>query len=220
MNLVEVVVAHWKRPANIPIILEALRRQTVLVTCTITTTPESDSVDLSGWDRVFTMPNMGAWNRIAIAGAYDNDYTLLLDDDVLPSGIMVETFVETAHLMNNRFACLGFTGRRFAFDQIHRLGPVNHVEWCQWITQAYFLNTQDLHWTLRELHRAGLKIKLPSCHSDAVMCYGITRNTGQPCYVLPEPDGMDWSSLSQEHAVSKNEGYEASLVDTIKRLNS
>ena len=220
MNRVEVVVAHWKRPANIQPILDALRSQTIPVTCTVTDTYESDTPKPIGWDRHFLMPNMGAWNRIAIAGAYDHEFTLLLDDDVLPCPSMCESFLNMADGIGKRFACLGYTGRRYQFNAIHRIEKVVSPEWCNWITQCYFLNTADIHWTLRELHRAGLKIKLPSCHFDAVMGYGITRNTGQPCYVIPEPDGMDWANLSQEHAVSKNDGYEGSLLDTIRRLNS
>lgn len=218
---VEVVVANWKRPANIPRVLEALRAQTVPVTCTLTdASPEAHpAVIHDAWDRVFTMPNMGAWNRIAICGAYGHEYTLFVDDDVIPAPNMVERFLSCADALGDRFACLGFRGRRYKWGtiEIHDFPQMN--ECMEWIAQIYFLKTRDIYWTLHELHRCGLKVKLPSNHFDAIMCYGITRHTGQPCYVIPQPDGMSYD-LPENDAVSKNEGYEASLIQTIERLKA
>lgn len=223
MNKVEVVAAHFKRPANMPKILAALREQTVPVTCTLTDAGdgETDPGDVCDrWDRVFAMAPMGAWERLAIAGAYSHEYTLFLDDDVLPSPTFVETLLKAAEALNGRFSVLGFHGRRYAFDAIQFIDLPATTEFVQWLARVYFFKTIDLHWALAERLRCGFEITAKASNFDAIMCYGITRHTGQPCYAVPPPAGMEWNCLDENDALSKVEGYEAALIDCIKRLNA
>lgn len=219
MNRVEVVLSHWRRPGNIPAILEALRSQTIPVTCTLVDVHEQSSYAIKPklkFDRVFRLPNLGAWTRIAICGVYEHEYTLLLDDDVVPSPLMVETLLEAADTLRGRFSCLGFHGRNVGeqIDFIQR----HYIEKVHWIVQAYFVNTGYMPFAISQLHQAKLSIRLPTNHSDTILCFGIRKYTGFPCYVVGAPQGMIWEAGDQSDAVSKTDGYEESLQDTLRAL--
>lgn len=219
MKEVEVVVCHWRRPHNIPLILHALRNQSISVTCTLIDahTEHECAVDQSIWDRVFVVPNMGAWNRFALAGAYDHKYTLLLDDDVLPSYRMVE-WLKTAAESVPGFSVIGFLGRNLHDDNVEFIDNPPEPVVVGWLARVYFIKTRDIGFAITSRMLAGIPIKLPTNHSDVVSCYGIWNAIGEPCYAVPEPAGMSWGLLSQNDAVCTTEGYEASLVECIKMM--
>lgn len=219
MNKVEVVVSHFRRPSNIPKILAALRAQTVPVTCTLTDASDSISaIDTTCWDRVFRMEPMGAWERLAIAGAYAHEFTLFLDDDVLPSPNFAESFLMASEALQGRFSVLGCHGRRYEFDRIWFIDLPETSEFVHWLARVYFFRTEHLIWALDERRRCGFEITAKASNFDAIMCYGISRRIGQPCYATPSPAGTDWDSLDQNDALSKAEGYEELLTNCIKRI--
>ena len=76
--LIEVVVDHWRRPANVTRLLRAFRVQTVpcrltLVNCS----PTGEFLEEWGElvDRVLVLPNQGSSTRFAPAGAFDCEFT-------------------------------------------------------------------------------------------------------------------------------------------------
>lgn len=221
MSTVEVVVSHWKRPQNIPLILEALRKQDyhIPVTCTITVPYGSHDIDHVSWDRVFMMEPMGAWERLSIAGAYACDYTMFLDDDIMPGAGFVSQFIKVAQSFHNRFSVLGCHGRFFRFNRIEFLDLPSTPEYCHWLARCYFFKTVDLMYAIQERLRRGFIIDGRPSNMDPIMCYAISRSTGNPCYVIPSPEGTDWN-LPDNDALSKEQCYESNLMECLKRLEA
>lgn len=232
---VEVVLTNWRRPANIPRVRDSIRAQTERVRLTLIDASErGNECDASRFDRVFRMPNCGSWNRMVIAGGYDCEYTLFIDDDVLAGPTMVEEFLRFADAVENKFAVLGFKGRRWTVARDAQQGDrdgrdpreVEIVDQPQeptavgWLARVYFLQTKDIHHGVGERHRIGNRLRLPSVHIDAVLCLGITRATQQPCYVLPSVPGMEWDALPANDAVWRQTQYSDSLRRTLEKLTA
>lgn len=214
---VEVVVCNWRRPKNIPKILALLHAQTVPVKLTLIDASEN-GIDGRGFDRVFRVPNMGSWNRFAIAGSYDCDYTLFIDDDVLPSRDCAAHLMDQAIKLQNEFAVLGFRGRKYADGKIEVMDEEDEtVRSAQWLARVYFIKTERIIHVLTE--RLRCRLELPMSHDDAIMGFGITRHTGLPCYVLPSPAGMKWDDLPDNDAVWKTANYIDSLAECLHKLS-
>lgn len=220
---VEVVITNWRRPGNIPLVRDSIRNQTERVWITLIDASETpgNACVTDGFDRVFKMPNLGSWNRMVMAGGYDCEYTLFIDDDVLAGPTMVETFLKFADQVQNNFGVIGFKGRDYVDGNLVIVDdPKQGAQVCAWLARLYFIKTRDLHFGLGERHRIGSRIRLPSIHIDAVMCMGITRATGQPCYVMPSVPGMEWDALPANDAVWQKESYRASLLKTLEKLKA
>lgn len=221
---VEVVLCNWRRPGNIPIIRDAIRAGTERVTLTLIDASETkeNACTTEGFDRVFRMPNLGSWNRIVIAGGYDSEYTLLIDDDVLPGPTMVATFLKFAQQVSDNFAVLGFKGRDWQDGKVQIVDDPKGEDHkiVGWLARVYFFKTRDIHHGVGERNRIGNRLRLPSVHIDAVVCKGITRATGQPCYVLPSSPGMEWDALPANDAVWQKTAYRGSLVKTLEKLDT
>lgn len=98
---VDVVISHYKRPQNIPAILDRFREQTIPVRITLLDChplPEL-ALDDRSWnraDRHFRFHNYGTANRHYLASAFwDCDYVYFHDDDMLPGVRAVEHLVQT-----------------------------------------------------------------------------------------------------------------------------
>lgn len=115
MPTIEAVLINCFRPDNIGIILNAIRPQVHL------TTVIDCSPDLVSWtaDRTLRMCrhecDVGPWIRYAIAGLYEQDFTLLIDDDLCPAGDMVARFME----YSDRYDVVCGMGRKLNPDRTY-----------------------------------------------------------------------------------------------------
>ncbi len=79
--MITAVLLSWKRKANIPKIIEAIRDQTVPVEIWLI---NNDGLDDFGADKLIAIPwNAGEWARYVIAGRVKTTYTMFQDDDFL-----------------------------------------------------------------------------------------------------------------------------------------
>ena len=217
MNPVEVVIINWRRGPNVEIISAALRSQSVPCTLTLIDAHEPGVNILSPeclarFDRIIPMPhNYGCWNRMVPLGAYDHEYTMFLDDDVIPSPNMVMHYLSCAQEKRDQFAVLGLVGRRIydgRYLKSNVLRSAHHFVPVDIMVRTYFVRTEHLHWCHFELRR--WKIELPFFDDDILMCAAITVHTGLRSYLTPirpnDPDiDTKWETLAQNDAVWRHD---------------
>ena len=79
--MITAVLLSWKRKANMPFIIEALRNQTVPVEIWLI---NNNGLEDFGADRTaFFSPSPGEWARYAIAGRVETEYCMFQDDDFM-----------------------------------------------------------------------------------------------------------------------------------------
>ncbi len=79
--MITAILLSWKRKPNMPLIIEALRSQTVPVDIWLI---NNDSFEDFDADRLIAMPwNAGEWARYVVAGRVETDYTMFQDDDFM-----------------------------------------------------------------------------------------------------------------------------------------
>lgn len=213
MNAVEVVVINWRRAGNVEAISLALRNQNVPITLTLIDAHEPGVNVLSPeclarFDRIIPMPhNFGCWNRLVPLGAYDHEYTMFVDDDVIPSPNMVMHYLACAKERRDEFSVLGLIGRRFWDGRYVKSNIVRSARAflpVDVIVRTYFVRTEHLHWVHRELR--DWRIELPFYDDDILMCCAIAKRTGWRNYLTPirpnDPDiDTKWETLPQNDAV-------------------
>ena len=108
---VEVVVLNWKRPANVARIVAALNGQETPCVVTIIDTPQSKFTRPAGLriDNIYTREDRGPYTRYTVE-RYGCEYTLFLDDDILPDRDFVGRFIQCAQEKPDDL--LGICGRR------------------------------------------------------------------------------------------------------------
>lgn len=91
--MITVVLLNYRRPDNIPIIVSALRDQTVKARLWLwnnsSTCIPNGVVDM----QVVSDSNLGCWPRWFLASYVPSEFVLMLDDDILPTS---SCFLETA----------------------------------------------------------------------------------------------------------------------------
>lgn len=88
---VTAVLLSWKRKPNMPLIIDALRAQTVPVEVWLI---NNDGAEDFGADRLISIPwNAGEWARYPVAGRVETEYCLFQDDDFMLND---DTYVEDA----------------------------------------------------------------------------------------------------------------------------
>lgn len=146
---VQVVLLNYRRPYNIPLIIDALRAQTERVEVVLIDAPSSDAesvialrerVDLY----VFLGQNFGAITRYGLAPLLSAPYTLFLDDDALPESGAVAFLLQAAARLHGRFSVLGPLGRRlksgdsYNVDDTPEEGEVTEADF---VVRGYFYPT-------------------------------------------------------------------------------
>lgn len=81
---VAAVVLSWRRPANVPVVVEALRRQAAVSEVYVWHNRPSAAA-VAGAVNVFCESNLKCRVRHAFAQALGADYVLFIDDDIYPS---------------------------------------------------------------------------------------------------------------------------------------
>jgi len=228
MNSTEVVVINWKRPLNVARIVAALKAQSE--PCTITVCDchpsrdfELDDETLTLVDRLYRWThNCGAYSRYVPVGAYDHQFTLFLDDDMLPGIRCVEHFVRNAKRGN--FGVLGQIGRIILPDGIYCPRDVCRSEnflKTDIIIRGYFVSTKNLYnvqrlrWMLNYFDEA-----LPE--DDLLLCTSMLVCADLASYLTPwdadEETLINKQELSTEHALSKRPDHFRKREEFIRRV--
>lgn len=210
---VEIVLVNCLRPDNVALIVPALKRQDYdgpfsLTVCQAPPAPDLPAETLALCDTVhFLSKNNLCLNRYVRSSMYHEDYTLILDDDMLPGSGMVRHFVDAA-LRNPDGALFGQLGRivstKKGYEGIDyprsRISDIN----VESVVCAYFLKTSYLSafWQFYELVKDYEEV---NSMDDFVLAWGIhtfsngkiylTRNTGNPEELvckewLPQPHAL------------------------------
>lgn len=153
---IEVVVVNYKRPDNLPPILQAFRAQSVPCSATvIECAPEPQweaQVDPQLCDRRLRMhQNFGAYNRFLGGFIHEKEFTYFHDDDMLPGQRLLEHFLRTAELVP-QFGVLGQFGRVFPAEMkrysAQNVARADHPVPVDMIVRGYFVRTRHLHYML------------------------------------------------------------------------
>ena len=186
---VEVVVDHWRRPANVTRLLHAFRAQSVSCRLTlVNVAPEGEFLD--EWrglaDRVVVIPNEGSQTRFTLSGLFDCEYTYWQDNDMEPGRRCLEHFLKCAE-QTEHFSVLGQLGRRWprtgsydAGDILRGPAPVE----VDFIVRGYFIRTRHLHWMEAFRWQAGYRMPLQDC--DLLLSMALQHHTGMPCLLTPD----------------------------------
>lgn len=170
MKTVEAVVVNWKRPENIPVILEALRPQCELLTVINAGEPcDTRLADLT----VTLSKNFGGINRYSLT-SHNCDYTYFHDDDMLPGSRLIEHFLE----YSDKAYVLGQIGRivgeRYNFNDVPRTNDVVDVDL---VVRGYFVNTK----LLPEIFRLRQTFKNPIREDDMMLAWAARRLKQRIC---------------------------------------
>jgi hypothetical protein len=213
MNAVETVIVHWRRPLNIEPIIDAVRKQTMPSTITLIDSHEGEQFELSQevldkCDRIYRWTrNHGSFNRFVACGAYDHEYTLFIDDDVLPGDTLVEHFVRCAGLKRNQFAALGVCGRRLEDKKFYARKDVlraSHFVPVDVLVRVYFVRTEFIHFI--PVERLRMKLEIPILEDDILMCHSLKTHTNFEVLLTPmlpcDPFAQcEWDTLVQNDAI-------------------
>ena len=211
--LVEVVIDHWRRPANVPRLLAAFRAQSVPCRLTLVHCAPDAEVPAE-WrrlaDRVLVLPDQGSSTRFAPAGIFDCEFTYWQDNDMLPGQRCLEHFLEWAGRVE-KFAVLGQMGRRWPVsgtywaDEVRRGAVAMPVDF---VVRAYFVRTRDLHWM--EAFRWRMGAGLPLFEDDLLLCMALRFYTEKPCLLTPWDEDAETLANREElpapHALSADWG--------------
>ena len=219
MNAIEVVIINWKRPNNVQKIIQALKIQTIPCTITICDCHPSDNYALpestiQKIDRLYRWKhNIGGYNRYLPLAAFDHPYTFFIDDDIYPEQRCLEFFLNSALKLNNKFSVLGQYGRiilpdgRYFARTIEREKEFKEVDF---IVQAYFVKTSNLHHLLRFRWEIGyFEDELPE--DDLLLCAALKYYQDLRCYLTPwdenEETLLNKHILDESFALSDRENH-------------
>lgn len=127
MATVTAVLLNWKRPRNMPLIVESLRQQSVPVDVVLINS-EGGSEETFGVEKVVRVPwNAGPVIRVVFASLVQSEWVLLQDDDLMignPVGVEQALQVAEAH----PGGIVGIFGRGLQRDYPHYWPEVYHGE--------------------------------------------------------------------------------------------
>lgn len=199
MTEILAVLTAWKRPKNIPLVIESLREQSVQVHICIAACNQHDpefalsqSV-LESADSVLVVnpPNIGPCARFLPCFKYPEfKYTLFAVDDHLMGERYVEHLLGTAELLEGKFATIGQQGRNVVDGALSgkRVKPSESPVPTHCIVTSELIRTADIEHSLtfrEELVRENPAVSL--FEDDLILCMGIQRSLGYPSYVATAP---------------------------------
>lgn len=212
-------VVNYRRPGNIPIVLKALRAQSVplhvsLVECSPDTEFALPLDFHKQADSYFAIQhNLGPCSRflppLMLTGF---DYTYFQVDDFAPGCQYVEHLLRTADALRGEFATIGQEGRNVGFYQAkgrsQRQFGLCHERICddgespvtcdvvttsELCRTAYMVHAIEFRNDMIERH--GIRIEgddetgVSLFEDDLILCFGIQRQTGWPSYATTRPIG-------------------------------
>lgn len=202
---VEVVIVNYRRPGNIPQIIEGFRAQTVpcriticdvgrgkdRVPCEVRSTVDA-TIDFSD--------NAGGFNRYVAVNAFRLPFTWFHDDDMVPGPRMVEGFLRFNWIS---YAVLGHIGRLVGKSRFSEVKAEHSPIPVDFLVRGYWVRTQDLPMIQRFLWKAWEIGYEPGVREDDILLLkGIEAYTGRRAIVVPPlPDGrMNARDLPEPHA--------------------
>lgn len=217
METVEVVLINWKRPDNIKKVIARLREQTWPITITLVDCAAGPEFQLpndvkQSADNLYTLhENYLCFNRYVPAFNYHSDFTLFLDDDMLPGKKCVEHFVKASR---DRKDCslFGQIGRKFWKQYQARTIPRKHQEFVpvDLIVRGYFLRTR----CLPDVLRLRLELDQSVRNDDMLLAVAIGRITQSPILLTPldgDPESlMNLEELPAPYAAADEPDHRSS----------
>lgn len=171
--MVTAVLLSWKRKNNLPIIIDALRRQTLR--------PEIWVINNNGFedfeaDKLISIPwNAGEWARYVMAGRVETEYCMFQDDDfVLGDKYYLEDALE-AHKKYCPDHVLGVAGRG--------LQKVSPFYWPDMINQDAYVPILKGHFQLfkSEIVR---RVRIPRHPSASDIYWSLDLSNGEPVHYI------------------------------------
>ena len=211
MATVEVVVINWKRPRNVLRIVRRLKEQTHRCVVTV--------CDSASWwfklprrarpliDNHYVVADCGPFTRYVLADRYRCDFTLFLDDDMLPGRRAVEHFVRWAEAKPEAML-LGqmgrIVGRQYAWTKVPRGVDFTPVDM---LVRAQFVRTEQLAGLVRFRQLWNGPIR----EDDMALAWAIKIFSNGGIFLTPASDDSDEQINAEElpdgHALSKNPSH-------------
>lgn len=177
---VTAVVINWRRPANLPRILHALRHNTLPCRLVVVDASRQSFSDLSAADEVIRLSvNRGGFNRLVPALAFDTEFTYFHDDDMLPGPQALAALVQCMdNLAGRNTAALGQLGRVYAGGQfnanevLRRHGVCVNVDN---VIRGVLVRTATLPDVHRFWRNQGRRFATPEglVHDDLLLSFGL-----------------------------------------------
>ena len=227
-----VVQTCWKRPANTRRQVEHLRSQSwpLRVVIVDNSPDDQEPLGVKRDDMVVDIyrvhQNLGPPCRFLPAySLHDYKYVWWLDDDFLPRPRALEHLVATAEKLDGKFSTISQKGRRFERAPVHPKWEGKDWLYVQrnikreeepvpvdMTVRAHFVRADLIHhalsfkWELLSTFGESAVRPAIDIHDDILLCVGISKATGYPCYLTPTGP-MDTlilgKDLPDDHAVSE-----------------
>ena len=222
---VEVVIVNYRRPRNIPKIIEGFRAQTE--PCRITICDVGRGADRvpcevrSTADAVIDFSdNAGGFNRYVAVNAFRLPFTWFHDDDMVPGKRMVEGFLRYSSTVYGILGHIGRIVRRSDFlEVIADQCPVV----VDFLVRGYWVRSQDLPMIQRFLWKAWEAGHDPGVREDDILlAKSIEAFSGRRAIVVPPlPEGrMNDRELPEPHAQSHERSHIPRRLEFVKVANS
>ncbi len=206
MLTTEAVIINCHRPDNVLKILERIQPQVTMTTVldcaernrewpsdrTIRITPKSH--------------DSGPWTRYAATGFYEQEFTLLIDDDLLPDTDMVHRFM--AHI--NDYDLVSGMGRLLTDEGGYKRGNCPSGD-ADIAVRCYFWRTTALRLTLPKAMKQ-LTLQERWYDDDIAMCLFAQKKV----FILPGK--VPWTELPCPNACSSRPGHVARRDILCKRI--
>lgn len=211
-KVVLAVVNSWARPKNIPLIIDALRAQTVEVHIALVDNGSGERSAEFCKDQVNTYykvekNNVGPCSRFIPPLMMPwFPMTFWAVDDHTPQPRHLEQLLEVADELDDGWSTLGMQGRKSLGNTLSKrriFAPEVPVP-CDVVVTSELCRTNDVPLALQ--FRSDLLRENPSVslfEDDMILCMGIQRARKVPSFVAPSPEGTRWDGkrLPAPHAL-------------------
>ena len=209
MNQILAIVTNYSRPNNIPLVVDALREQSVPVDIVVVdNSPEkpdgSDTLQLTLHDKSLWaddiwrfVQNHGPPCRFAPAFMdHSHEFIWFIDDDLLPGSRAVDHLCDTYEWMDGKVSTIGEIGRihtpqgEYVRRNVRRQPFPCRVDMT---ARAHFVRTEHVRHVLNYkwdlINRFGDEAReLVSIHDDLLLCCAIQMETAFPsCLTAVDP---------------------------------
>jgi hypothetical protein len=211
---VEVVLMNWKRPENIPIIMDALRKQDYPCLITLLDNAAEEQFQLPQpvkemADKYLFIPEhpFGPYLRYACFGFYEKDYIFFIDDDMKPGRNCVRHFYNYAKLVNGFGSISSFgriiSNRVFTFRCISQ--PEKQSVPVDLCIRCYFIHREIGEYFPEITRTLFQKQKTHLFWHDDMLLSAICRRADKSIFVIPQGNAetqFNENELSTHHALS------------------
>lgn len=238
------IVINWRRPDNIGRIVAALLAQTKPIDkiTIVDNSPNGSLISNAGRKvSVWYFPDDGIGPVCRFAPALLHckyDYTMFVDDDLVPGRALHEQFLATARVLDNKFATIGDVARiyrqtgslskpsyYYVMSDVPRHDDKPRV--VDLTCRGHFIRTSDVRYALefRDKLRQNYTDDDWLKHDDILLCCGIQLFTGKPSYLLPtvsphKKHRLVSTALNDDNAMSRQSNHHSVRNTLITRATS